>query len=92
MGKYTRTVNIWNLNPEGRRKLQIGQWVRAGYDGPIGRFYGEGATTVVAWLDNARGHSKAKGGTGYGAYMAALRDYGRASMKRCDKLSHGHNF
>lgn len=79
MGKYTRTINIWNLTPDKRAKLQIGQWVRAGYDGPIGRFYGEGAVTVVAWLGNARQH---KGGKGYQNYMAALRDYGRASMAR----------
>lgn len=82
MGKYTRTVNIWNLDTEQRRKLQIGQWVRAGYDGPIGRFYGEGAVTVVAWLGNARGHRKEKGGMGYQAYMTALYDYGRESMNR----------
>lgn len=79
MGKYTRTVNIWNLTPAMRSKLQIGQWVRAGYDGPIGRFYGEGATTVVAWLDNARAH---RGGIGYGGYMSTMRDYGRSSMER----------
>jgi len=77
MGKYQKTVNIWKLNPEQRRKLQIGQWVKAGDGGTIGRFYGEGATTVVAWLGNARGREG-----GYNSYMAALRDYGRASMAR----------
>jgi hypothetical protein len=50
MGKYQRTVDIWRLDCEQRRALQIGQWVRAGDGGTIGRFYGEGATTVVAWL------------------------------------------
>lgn len=83
MGKYTKAVNIWNLSSEKRRKLQIGQWVRAGNDGPIGRFYGEGRVTVVAWLDNARQHSWERGGRlGYGGYMATMRDYGRSSMKR----------
>ena len=77
MGKYRRTVDIWRLDCEQRRALQIGQWVRAGDGGTIGRFYGEGATTVVAWLGNDRGR-----GSGYNSYMAALRDYGRASMER----------
>lgn len=79
MAKFRKAVNIWNMTPDMRRKLQIGQWVTAGHDGPIGRFYGEGRTTVVAWLDNARAN---KGGIGYGGYMSTMRDYGRASMSR----------
>lgn len=82
MAKFRKTVNIWNMTPDMRRKLQIGQWVTAGHDGPIGRFYGEGRITVVAWLDNARAHAKHKGGQGYSSYMETIRNYGRASMSR----------
>lgn len=73
--RFQPTINIWDLSHEERLKLQPGQWVRAGKDGPLGRFFGEGVSTVAAWLDNARGSKDYRG------YMRAHRDYGRAIAK-----------
>jgi hypothetical protein len=73
--KFTKTVNIWELSTEERAKLQPGQWVRAGENGALGRFFGEGRSTVVAWLGNA------KGSRDYRGYMATLRDYGRNTRR-----------
>lgn len=68
MARFQRTVDIWAMTPEQRAKLLPGQYVKAGPEGPIGRFWGEGrASTVVAWLGNARGRGW--------AYHRALRDY-----------------
>lgn len=69
MPRYTPTVDIWELTREARRALPIGQWVKAGPDGPRGRFYGEGRSTVVAWRDNGR--------RDWRGYCAMIRDYGR---------------
>lgn len=76
MGRYTKTVDIWTLDSVQRKGLQIGQWVTAGADGPKGRFYGEGRSTVVAWLGNAKASRNYKG------YMKTLHTYGKASMGR----------
>lgn len=76
MGRYTKTVNIWNLDSEQRKGLQIGQWVTAGQDGPKGRFYGEGRVTVVAWLGNAKASRDYKG------YMRTLYTYGKGTAGR----------
>lgn len=70
MARFRPTLDIWELDETERSQLQPGQWVTAGPDGPRGRFYGEGRSTVVAWLGNARGR--------YRSYMATLRDYGRS--------------
>lgn len=72
--KFTKTVDIWALNEVERAKLQPGQWVSAGVDGPRGRFFGEGRSTVVAWEGNARGR--------YVSYMATMADYGRNARKQ----------
>ena len=70
MARYTKAVDIWSIDQEGRSRLQIGQWVTAGPGGQRGRFYGASSrSTVVAWLGNARGR--------YRRYMQTLRDYGR---------------
>jgi len=66
--RYMKTVDIWTLDDEQRRKLPIGQWVTAGPDGPKGRWMGQGrASSVVAWLDNGRGHWR--------SYMRTIRQY-----------------
>jgi len=74
MPAFRTTLDIWALTDEERAELPIGQWVTAGPDGPKGRFYGQGASAVVAWIGNARGR--------YRPYMAAIRDYGRTVSAR----------
>jgi hypothetical protein len=71
MARFTKTVNIWNLDSEQRAALQIGQWVSAGEDGPRGRFYGEGSSTVAAWVGNARRSGD------YRSYMSTIHNYGK---------------
>lgn len=68
--KYTRAFNIWNLSDDMRKRIPIGQWVYAGDPANKGRFYGQGRSTVVAWLGNGRSDWK--------AYCAAIKDYGRS--------------
>jgi hypothetical protein len=73
MSRYAPTLDIWALDDEARAALPVGQWVTAGPDGPRGRFLGQGrASTVVAWLGNARGSRDYRG------YMATLRTYARS--------------
>lgn len=76
MPRFLPTLDIWQLTDEQRAALPIGQWVRAGDGGPVGRFFGQGATTVVAWVGNARASRDYRG------YMRALRDYGRSVTRR----------
>lgn len=78
MARFQPAIDIWALSDEERARLPIGQWVYAGDRSNLGRFYGQGASTVVAWLGNAR--SKRNGS--YQAYMTALRDYGATVRKR----------
>lgn len=68
MAQYTKAVDIWQLDDVQRAQLQPGQWVYAGEPDNKGRFFGQGRSTVVAWLGNAR--------RDYTGYMRALRDYG----------------
>lgn len=75
MNKFLPTLDIWTLSDEQRAALRPGQWVTAGVDGPKGRFYGQGRSTVVAWIGNARASRD------YAGYMRALRDYGRSVAK-----------
>jgi hypothetical protein len=72
MSRFLPTLDIWALDDAQRARLPIGQWVTAGPDGPKGRFLGQGRSTVVAWLGNARGSRD------YHGYMRTLRDYGRS--------------
>ena len=76
MSRFLPTLDIWTLDDAQRASLQVGQWVTAGQDGPKGRFYGQGRSTVVAWIGNA------KGSRDYRGYMATLRDYGRSVTRR----------
>lgn len=71
MSRFQPTIDIWELDDEQRARLQPGQWVTAGPDGPRGRFLGQGRSTVVGWLGNARGHRS------YRDYMRTLRTYAR---------------
>lgn len=69
MARFTKTVDIWTLDDAQRAQLQPGQWVQAGEDGPKGRFFGQGRSTVCAWLGNAR--------RDYRGYMNFMAGYGR---------------
>ena len=69
MARYTPTIDIWALDDNERAALAIGQWVTAGPDGPLGRFLGQGRSTVVAWQGNARGSHDYRG------YQRSLRAY-----------------
>lgn len=73
MPRFTKAVDIWALSSDERAKLAIGQWVYAGEPSALGRFYGEGAVTVVAWNGNARGR--------WASYQRALADYGATVRK-----------
>jgi hypothetical protein len=67
--RYRHAINIWNWSDEQLRTLPIGQWVYAGHRSVMGRFYGQGKTTVVAWVGNGKGRWR--------SYCEAIRDYGR---------------
>ena len=74
MARFVRTLDVWQLDASQRAKLQPGQWVTAGPNGPKGRFLGEAPrSTVCAWLGNARG---AAGGPA--AYFRTIRSYARS--------------
>jgi len=70
MARYMARIDIWKLNDSQRSKLQPGQYIVAGEDGPTGRFWGQGRTTVAAWDGNARRN--------YAAYQKAMRDYAKS--------------
>lgn len=74
--RFTKAVDIWALSDSERASLPIGQWVYAGDKSNMGRFYGQGASTVVAWLGNARGSKDYRG------YMATIARYGRNVSNR----------
>lgn len=67
--RYSKAINIWDLSDSERANLQIGQWVYAGDKSNMGRFYGQGRSTVVAWLNNGKGR--------WSGYCKAIYDYGR---------------
>lgn len=67
--RYTKAIDIWKLDSNQRKALPIGQWVYAGEPNNKGRFYGEGRSTVVAWLGNGKGR--------WPAYCKALHNYGK---------------
>ncbi|SCX31089.1 hypothetical protein DSM25558_5116 [Agrobacterium sp. DSM 25558] len=71
MARFSKTVDIWNLSPEAIAKLQPGQWVKAGPDGTKGRFMGQGASTVVAWV------GRIPRGNRYFPYLRAYAAIGR---------------
>ena len=69
---FQPTVNIWAADRD-QFKLQRGQWVRAGKDGAIGRYYGTkpSGVIVVAWQGNAKSSGN------YRAYQQALLNYAK---------------
>lgn len=82
MARYQPTIDIHKLDQRDRAKLQPGQWVRAGENGPTGRFYGSGSSDVVAWLGNARSWRKSKGGVP--GYFRIIAEYGRGVRSRAN--------
>lgn len=70
---FQPTVNIWAADRD-LFKLQRGQWVSAGVDGPRGRYYGTkpSGTIVVAWQGNA------KASRNYREYQRNLLNYAKA--------------
>ena len=70
MARFAPRVDLWKLDAAARGKLQPGQHVTAGEDGPHGVYLGgTERTQVVAWADNAKGR--------YRPYHRALRDYAK---------------
>lgn len=67
MAKFKPMLDIWELSDEERAALQPGQWVYAGTRDHVGRFYGQGRSTVVAWRSNYQGRFR--------TYTQAIRDY-----------------
>lgn len=76
MCKFTKTVDIWALTEEQIKKLQPGQWVKAGPDGTRGRFFGHGASTVVAW------EKRLPRGVRYFEYLTRYAAFGREARAR----------
>lgn len=72
MALFTKTVDIWALTPEEIARLQPGQWVKAGPDGTAGRFFGYGASIVVAW------QSRLPKGRRYREFLKRYAAYGKA--------------
>lgn len=54
--QFHKTINLYAFPRELVKHLQPGQWVAAGDNGPLGRFYGvkRSGVVVVAWKDNAK--------------------------------------
>lgn len=71
--KFHKAIDVWAIPAELTKHLQPGQWVRAGHNGPLGRFYGikRSGVIVVAWQDNAKAGGK------YFDYCANIRRYAR---------------
>lgn len=76
MRPYTKAVDIWAMTDEAIALLQPGQWVYAGDRSQMGRFLGQGATTVVAWASR---HPKGKR---YRDYLKKYAQYGREVRNR----------
>lgn len=76
MAIFVKTVDIWALTDEQISALQPGQYVRAGKDGPVGRFFGKGASTVVAWAARIPAGSRRK------EYLSAYARLGREARNK----------
>jgi len=74
MARFKPIVDIWTLSDQERATLQPGQWVFAGDRNNVGRFYGQGRSTVVAWRGNWKGRFR--------HYNRALSDYGSTVRNR----------
>ncbi len=70
--QFQKAIDIWALPQPLVKHLQPGQWVKAGPQGPSGRFYGvrpRSGVVVVAWKGNA------KASKDYFGYCKGLRQY-----------------
>lgn len=76
MAIFVKTVDIWALTDEQIAELQPGQYVRAGKDGPVGRFFGKGASTVVAWAARIPAGSRRK------EYLSKYAEFGRQARSK----------
>lgn len=76
MALFVKTVDIWALTDEKIAALQPGQYVRAGKDGPVGRFFGKGASTVVAWAARIPTGARRK------EYLSAYARIGRETRNK----------
>lgn len=76
MAIFVKTLDIWSLTDEQIAALQPGQYVKAGPNGGVGRFYGKGASTVVAWS------SRIPSGKRRAEYLAKYIQYGREVRNR----------
>lgn len=76
MATFKKTVDIWAMTAEQIAALQPGQWVKAGPDGPSGRFFGHGASTVVAWS------RRLPKGKRYFEYLKRYAQFGREARER----------
>jgi hypothetical protein len=68
--KYTKSIDIWKLNPQQIACLQPGQWVYAGEPTSKGRFFGvkKSGSVVVGWHGNTRKGARR-------SYYRTLREY-----------------
>ena len=73
--RYQPAINIWEVKDEDRDSLQIGQWVYAGDKSNMGRFYGHGNSTVIAWLNNGRR-------IGWKNYTKSVYEYGQSVINK----------
>lgn len=69
--KFHKAIDIWAIPQYLLKHLPAGQWVRAGRDGPLGRFYGvrPSGVVVVAWKGNANASGR------YFDYCRSLHQY-----------------
>ena len=70
---FSKAIDIWNFPRELLKYLPAGQWVKAGPDGDLGRFYGvkKSGTIVVAWKNNAKKND-------YFSYCKNLHSYAKS--------------
>lgn len=73
--RFTKKIDLWSLTDEQIAALQTGQWVTAGPDGARGRFFGKGASVVVAW------EKRLPRGSRYSVYLKRYAEFGRAARK-----------
>lgn len=80
MALFTKAVDIWSLTPEEIANLQPGQYVTAGPQGPKGRFFGCGSTTVVAWAASIPAGGRRR------EYLSKYAEFGRQARSK-EKVS-----
>lgn len=81
MALFVKTVDIWSLTDEQVAALQPGQYVTAGPNGVKGRFYGKGASVVVAWA------TRIPAGKRRAEYLSKYVAYGRTVRNSAKKAA-----